>query len=86
MTTSALAESRVPSRCVRQVAVHLDHELGTSRDGLGHAVHVGAAESLLARPVRDGHPVLAILQGQPVGDLAGAVGRVVVGHQQPQAG
>ena len=82
----------MPSICgryfgrVRQVAVHLHDELRAGLDRAGHAVHVGPPQALFAGPVHDAHPGLAVPLGEAVGDVAGAIGRVVVRDQDPQAG
>ena len=64
---------------MREVGVHLQHQVGACLEGCGEARQVRPAETGLARPVQDLN--LVELSRQPVGDPAGAVGGVVV-HDQ----
>ena len=59
-----------------EVAVHLEHELGALRERPPEARDVRRADPLLRLAVEHGDP--RELRGEPVGDLAGAVGRAVV--------
>ena len=61
---------------MREVAVHLEHELGALREHVPEPVGVRASESLLARPVEHLDP--RQLAREPVGDLARPVGGAVV--------
>jgi hypothetical protein len=63
-------------RVVGQVGVHLDDQLRAGRQRLAEAGEVGAAEAVLARAVQDAD--VAVVAGELVGQLAGAVGRGVV--------
>ncbi len=63
-------------RAVRTVGVHLDDGVVAPVQGPREPLEVRRAEPLLARPVDDVHPWLAL--GEGVGDRAGPVGRVVV--------
>ncbi len=69
-------QPRHVGRVVREVAVHLEHELGAAREDVPEPVDVGAAESLLPRPVEHFDP--GKFGGEPIGDLARPVGGVVV--------
>ena len=64
---------------MREVAVHLEHELRVRLERPGEAGEVGAPDALLRRPMEDVEPLE--LGREPVGDLAGAVGRAVVDHE-----
>jgi hypothetical protein len=64
---------------VREVGVHLEDQVGPVGERHVEAGEVGAPESLLVRPVE--HADALDLPGQAIGDLTGAVGRVVV-HDQ----
>ena len=71
---------------MREVAVHLEHELGTVGERAAEAGDVGRAQALLARTVQDADE--RKLGGQLVGQLAGAVGGGVVdrrGRGRPRA-
>ena len=68
---------------MREVAVHLEHELGVACEHVPEPVDVGASQSLLARPVEHLDPWQ--LGRQPVGDLASPVGGVVVDHEDVDA-
>jgi hypothetical protein len=61
---------------VGEVTVHLEHELGAVGERTAEAGEVGRPEALFARPVEDVDE--GKLRCEPVGDLAGAVGRAVV--------
>jgi len=65
---------------VREVGVHLEHEVGAGVEHPAEARQIGASQTLLARSVKDLH--LGELGGELVGQDAGAVGRVVVDDQQ----
>ena len=65
-------QPRHVGRVVREVAVHLQHELRAAREHVPEPVDVGASQSLLARPVEHLDP--RQLGREPVGDLARAVG------------
>ncbi len=62
-----------------EVAVHLEHELRAARQHVPEPVDVRAPQPLLAGAVEDLDP--RQLGREPVGDLARAVGRVVVDHE-----
>ena len=68
---------------MREVAVHLEDQLGPVGERAAEAGDVRRAEAFLPRPVQDGDEVE--LLGEPVGDLAGAVGRVVVDYEDVDA-
>ena len=68
-----------PAGVVREVAVHLADVGVVALECPAEAGEVGTAEALLGGAVQHVHPV--VLGGQPIGDLAGAVGRPVVDHQ-----
>ena len=68
---------------MREVAVHLEHELGAVGERAAEAGDVGGAEPLLRGAVEDAD--VRQLGGEPVGELAGAVGRVVVDHEHAVA-
>ena len=61
---------------VRPVGVHLDERVVALLERPGEPVEVGRAQTLLAGAVEDVDLVVGL--GQLVGELAGAVGRVVV--------
>ena len=61
---------------VRAVGVHLDRGVVALVEGDRETGEVGLAEALLARAVHDPH--LRVARGQAVGEVARAVGRVVV--------
>ena len=65
---------------VRQVGVHLEEQVGAAGQRVAKAGDVGLAEALLAGAVQ--HLDVGVLAGQAVGQLAGAVGRVVVDDQR----
>ena len=67
-----------------EVGVHLEDQLGAAGEGRAEAGDVGGAEAFLARPVQDVDAL--VLGGEPVGDLAGPVGRAVVDDQDPRRG
>ena len=67
-----------------EVGVHLDDPLGAAVEGDAEAGQVGGPEALLAR--RGGAPTIDSSGREAVGDLAGAVGRVVVDDQDPPRG
>jgi hypothetical protein len=69
---------------VREVAVHLQDELGAVGQGAAESVQVGAAEALLARPVEHVHPVE--LGREAIRDLAGPVRRAVVDYEHAIVG
>ncbi len=60
-----------------EIRVHLDDVLRTRLECMAKPHDVGCPEPHLPRPVEDTH-VVGVLQGQVVGDLTRAVGRVVV--------
>ena len=70
---------------VREVRVHLADEVLGAGARQRQRLDVGAAEPLLAGAVQHLDAV-GELAGQRVGDLAGAVGRLVVDHHHAEAG
>jgi len=68
---------------VREVAVHLQHELGAVREHAPEARDVRRPEPFLALAVEDRDPV--VLGGEPVGDLTRPVGGVVVDDEDVHA-
>ena len=64
---------------MREVAVHLEDELGAVGERAAEAGDVGGPEALLALAVE--HVDVGELGREAVGELAGAVGRVVVDHE-----
>ena len=69
---------------MREVGVHLHHQLGAAGERAAKARDVGGTQPLLALAVEDLDVV--VLGGETVGDAAGAVGRVVVHDQDPAIG
>ena len=65
-----------------EVGVHLEDTLGAHGEGLAKAGDVGLAEALLAGAVQ--HRDVGDLEGQLVGQLAGAVRRAVVDDERVQ--
>ena len=80
MAAISLGTSR---RVVGEVAVHLEHELGALGERPVEPGDVGRPEPFLALAVEDGHPVQ--LLSEPVGEVAGAVRRAVVDHEDAAA-
>ena len=78
-----LDQRRDVRRVVREVGVHLDDELGAAGERVLEPGGVGAAEAVLLGAVEDLDRVE--LGGEPVGDLAGPVGRGVVDDEHPVA-
>jgi hypothetical protein len=76
-------QPRQVGRVVREVRVHLDDVAGAASERVVEAGHVGRAEAALARPVQ--HLDLLVPGGEAVRDVAGAVGRRVVDHEDAQA-
>ena len=76
MTRSASAAAAIRrgqvGRVVREVGVHLDHEVGPARQRVLEPGGVGAAEAVLLGAVEDLERVK--LDRQAVGDLPGPVG------------
>jgi hypothetical protein len=70
---------------MRQVCVHLDHDVGTAGQGPGHAGDVGAPQPVLRGPVQD-LDAPRRFRGQLLRQLTCAVRGVVVDNQDPQAG
>src|SRR6478752_7548152 len=70
-------------RIVREVAVHLQDELGALVERAAEAGEVRRAEPLLALAMEDGDE--RQLRGEAIGELPGAVGRVVVDHEHAVA-
>jgi len=68
---------------VGEVAVHLEHELGAVGESAPEAGQVSGPETLLSRSVEDVHVVQ--LGSQPIGELAGPVGRAVVDDENAHA-
>ena len=69
-----------------EIGVHLHDEVGALGNRLGHAGDVGGAEPALTGAMNDRHALAAIRRRavflhQFVGDVAGAVGRIVVDNQ-----
>ena len=91
----ARAEREVGSSCaggdqprrvlgiVREVAVHLEDQLRSVCEGPLEAREIRGAEALLALAMEHGNEVE--LGRQPVGDLTGSIGRVVVDHEHAHA-
>jgi hypothetical protein len=71
-------------RRVRPVGVHLDEDVVPVLHAPGEPVQVRGAEAGLAGAVEDVHVV--VRGGELVGEVAGAVGAVVVGDQDVRAG
>ena len=76
-------QPRNVARVVGEVAVHLEHELGALGERPVEPGDVGAPEPFLALAVEDGHPLQ--LLSEPVGEVAGAVRRAVVDHEDAAA-
>ena len=68
---------------MREVAVHLEDQIGTVGEGAAEDGDVRRAEPLLRPAVQDGDEGEVLRE--PVGDLAGAVGRVVVDDEDVDA-
>ena len=83
MLSGGVDEPTDVGRVVREVAVHLEDQLGAVLERAAEAGEVRGAEALLARAVQDGHAVE--LGGERVRDVSGAVGRVVVDHEHAHA-
>ena len=81
---AGLDQPRQVSRVVREVGVHLEHEVGARRERALESREVGPPEPFLRRAVQDLDRLE--LRGQPVGDLAGAVRRAVVHDQDAVVG
>ncbi len=64
---------------MREVAVHLEYELGAVGERAAEAGDVGVSQSFLLRPMQDADE--RKLCRQLVGQLAGAVGGGVVDHE-----
>ena len=64
-----------------EVGVHLQYEAGAGLERPVESGDVGGAEAFLARPPQNLD--LLVPGGKPLGDLPGAVGRVVVDDQDP---
>ena len=79
-----LQQTRQVGRVVGEVGVHVGDQLRPARQRLPEPGHVRGPEAPLGRPVQDGD-VLAIAC-EPIGDLAGAVGRRVVDDQESPRG
>ena len=62
-----------------EVGVHLHHVARAVVERVAKAGQVGGADPVLLGAVQHLHPVA--LGGEPIGDLAGAVGRAVVDDQ-----
>src|SRR5205823_1917286 len=71
-------------RIVREVAVHLEHELGALGERAPEAGEIRGSEAFLALAVQ--HADELELAGEAVGDRAGAVGRAVVDDEDAVAG
>ena len=72
-------------RIVRQVRVHLADEVGVGEDSAAKSFEVGDAQAALAGPMQRLH-ASRILLAERVGNLAGAVGRLIVEHHHVHAG
>ena len=79
-----LDQERDLGRVVREVGVHLDDEIRAPGKGVIEPGDVGGAEALLRRSVK--HLDVVTLGREAVGDLAGAVGRVVVDDEDAASG
>ena len=77
-------QARQVGRVVREVGVHLEHQLRAAGERALEARQVGAARGP-PLPGRCSTSTCGVLVGQPVGDLAGAVRRAVV-HDQDRGG
>ena len=66
-----------------EVGVHLQHVAGAVVERVAEAGEVGRADAVLLGAMQHMHPL--VLGGQPIGDLAGAVGRAVVDDQHVEA-
>ncbi len=71
-------------RIVGEVAVDLEHELGPRRQGPAEPRDVGGPKALLGGAMQHVDP--GQLGRERIGDRAGAVGRVVVDHENAVAG
>src|SRR3954447_14535113 len=78
-----LDQPRDVGRAVREVAVHLEHELCAVRERLPEACEVGGTETVFARAVEDGH--FGELVRQAVGQLTGPIRRAVIDHEHGDA-
>ena len=67
-----------------EVGVHLQHQAGAGLERPVESGDVGGAEAFLVRPPQNLD--LLVPGGEPLGDLPGAVGRVVVDDQHPARG
>ena len=72
-------------RGVREITVHLHNQIGSVSERPPEAIYIGATQSALARPVQHVHAARE-LGRQPIGDAAGAIGRLVVHVQHAQEG
>jgi hypothetical protein len=70
-------------RVVREVAVHLEDQVGVGAECVSEGGEVGGTEPFLAGSMQHGDVVE--LRREPVGDLAGAVRGVVVDHEDADA-
>ena len=68
---------------MREVAVHLEHELGALGERPPEPGDVRGPDALLRLAVQHGDP--RVLGREPVGDLARAVGRAVVDDENAVA-
>ncbi len=69
---------------MREVGVHLQHQRGVGGQGAPEAGDVGGAEPFLVGAVEDAD--VLVLLGQPIGDLPGAVGGVVIDDEDVGGG
>src|SRR5438067_7435418 len=76
-------QARQVSRAMREVRVHLEHELSTAVERSAEAGQVGGAKTLLARAVQNLEAM--DLTREPIRDRARAVRRVVVDDEDPVA-
>ena len=79
-----LEQPRQVGGVMGEVGVHLQHQAGAGLERPVESGDVGGAEAFLARAAQDLD--LLVPGREPLGDLPGAVGRVVVDDQHPARG
>ena len=79
-----LDEARDVGGIVGEVRVHLEHELGPGAKRPPEPGEVRGADPLLLAPVQ--HLDVLALDGEPIGELTGAVRGVVVDDEEPVIG
>ena len=80
-----LHESRHVHRVMREIAVHLHHEVSPSANGASHPVHVCSSQTPLSRPMDYEQAIPAVLYCQLLSNRTCAVRRVVICYEDPQA-